>query len=139
MRRMLPHALQCTASWSCRSRPQFGHSKRTRVGRNSTCASRKKSVRLRTWTKLHCGLVLSPESDPMSEMAMTSTGHALGDASWLDAHYESARAEYEDVVRFVGILPGWTVLDAGCGSGGYVPLIGELVGATGRVAALDLA
>lgn len=75
----------------------------------------------------------------MSEMAMTSTGHALGDASWLDAHYESARAEYEDAVRFVGILPGWTVLDAGCGSGGYVPLIGELVGATGRVAALDLA
>ena len=75
----------------------------------------------------------------MSEMAMTSTGHALGDASWLDAHFESARAEYEDAVRFVGILPGWTVLDAGCGSGGYVPLIGELVGATGRVAALDLA
>ena len=59
----------------------------------------------------------------MSEMAMTSTGHALGDASWLDAHFESARAEYEDAVRFVGILPGWTVLDAGCGSGGYVPLI----------------
>ena len=54
-------------------------------------------------------------------------------------HFESARAEYEDALRFVGILPGWTVLDAGCGAGGYVPLIGELVGSTGRVAALDLA
>lgn len=75
----------------------------------------------------------------MSEMAMTSTGHALSDALWLDAHLESARAEYEDALRFVGILPGWTVLDAGCGPGGYVPLICEHVGPTGGVAALDLA
>jgi arsenite methyltransferase len=75
----------------------------------------------------------------MSEMATTSTGHALSDAPWLDAHFESTRAEYEDALRFVGILPGWTVLDAGCGPGGYVPLICEQVGSTGRVAALDLA
>src|SRR4029079_5795010 len=61
------------------------------------------------------GLVLHWRIDPMSEMAMTSTGHALSDAPWLDAHFESARAEYEDAIRFVGILPGWTVLDAGCG------------------------
>ena len=54
----------------------------------------------------------------MSEIAMTSTGHALSDAPWLDVHFESARAEYEDALRFVGILPGWTVLDAGCGPGG---------------------
>ena len=70
---------------------------------------------------------------------MTSTGHAASDAPWLDAHFESARAEYEEALRFVGIKPGWTVLDAGCGSGGYVPLICELVGSTGRVTALDLA
>jgi SAM-dependent methyltransferase len=75
----------------------------------------------------------------MSEMAMSSTGHALSDAPWLDVHFESARAEYEDALRFVGILPGWTVLDAGCGSGGYVPLICEHVGSTGRIFALDLA
>jgi len=85
------------------------------------------------------GLVLHWRIDPMSEMAMTSTGHALSDAPWLDAHFESARAEYEDALRFVGILSGWAVLDAGCGPGGYVPLICEHVGSTGRVAALDLA
>jgi arsenite methyltransferase len=75
----------------------------------------------------------------MSGMGMTSTGHELGDAPWLDVHFESARSEYEEALRFVGIKPGWTVLDAGCGSGGYVPPIGEHVGSTGRVAALDLA
>jgi arsenite methyltransferase len=69
----------------------------------------------------------------------TSTGHMASDAPWLDAHFESARAEYEEALRFVGIKPSWTVLDAGCGSGGYVPLICELVGSTGRVTALDLA
>jgi ubiquinone/menaquinone biosynthesis C-methylase UbiE len=61
------------------------------------------------------------------------------DAPWLDQHFESARAEYEESLRFVGIKPGWTVLDAGCGSGGYVPLICDHVGSRGRVAALDLA
>jgi len=75
----------------------------------------------------------------MSETGITSTGHAVSDAPWLDVHFESARAEYEEALRFVGIEPGWTVLDAGCGSGGYVPLICKDVGSTGRVAALDLA
>jgi arsenite methyltransferase len=75
----------------------------------------------------------------MSGMGMTSTGHELSDAPWLDLHFESARAEYEEALRFVGMKPGWTVLDAGCGSGGYVPLICEHVGSSGRVAALDLA
>jgi arsenite methyltransferase len=75
----------------------------------------------------------------MSDMAMTSTGHRGSAASWLDAHFEAARAEYEEALRFVGIQPGWSVLDAGCGAGGYVPLLCELVGTTGRVSALDLA
>ena len=75
----------------------------------------------------------------MSGAWSTSTGHMASDAPWLDAHFEAARAEYEEALRFVGIKPGWMVLDAGCGSGGYVPLICELVGSTGRVTALDLA
>src|SRR5829696_4201531 len=93
---------------------------------------------MRPSKELHSCL-LEPRSDPMSGAWMTSTGHAVSDAPWLDMHFESARAEYEEALRFVGIAPGWTVLDAGCGSGGYIPLIGELAGATGRVAALDLA
>jgi arsenite methyltransferase len=75
----------------------------------------------------------------MSGKWTTSTGHAVSDAPWLDLHFQSAQAEYEEALCFVGIEPGWTVLDAGCGSGGYIPLICEHVGATGRVAALDLA
>jgi ubiquinone/menaquinone biosynthesis C-methylase UbiE len=75
----------------------------------------------------------------MSDMAATSTSHMASDTSWLDAHFESAQAEYEDALRFVGIEPGWTVLDAGCGSGGFVPLLFELVRPAGRVAAPDLA
>jgi arsenite methyltransferase len=71
--------------------------------------------------------------------ATTSTGHALSDASWLDVHYQSARAEYEQALRWVGIEPGWSVLDAGCGGGGFLPLMSELVGAGGHVTAMDLA
>ncbi len=54
-------------------------------------------------------------------------------------HLEACRPEYEEMLRSVGISPGWAVLDAGCGSGGHVPLLAELVGSAGRVAALDLA
>ena len=75
----------------------------------------------------------------MSGAWTTSTGHMASEASWLDHHFESARAEYEEALRFVGLEPGSSVLDAGCGSGGYIPLICEEVGAGGRVAALDLA
>jgi len=78
-------------------------------------------------------------SCPMSDARMTSTGHAVSDAPWLDLHFQTCRAEYEDAVHFVGIEPGWTVLDAGSGSGGYIPLLRELVGPTGQVTALDLA
>ena len=75
----------------------------------------------------------------MTATAMTSTGHAVSDAPWLDAHFQAALPEYEDALRFVGVQAGWTVLDAGCGSGGYVPMICDQVGPTGKVSALDLA
>lgn len=75
----------------------------------------------------------------MSGTKLTSTGHPVADACWLDNHYRSARAEYEDCLRHVGITPGWTVLDAGCGGGNFLPLLCELVGPQGSVVALDLA
>lgn len=68
----------------------------------------------------------------------SSAGHALATAEWLDAHFESCRPEYEAGLRYVGIQPGWAVLDAGCGGGSYLPWLAELVGATGRIAAVDL-
>lgn len=47
--------------------------------------------------------------------------------------------EYEEMLRWVGIQVDWHVLDAGCGSGSFVPLLTELVGSRGSVSAIDLA
>jgi ubiquinone/menaquinone biosynthesis C-methylase UbiE len=43
-----------------------------------------------------------------------------------------------DILREVGIRPGSSVLDYGCGPGGYIPALAELVGPTGQIYALDL-
>ncbi len=75
----------------------------------------------------------------MPTIASTSTGHVASGASWLNAHFESARREYEEAVRAVGIKPGWAVLDAGCGGGNFLPLLCEATGTHGTVAAIDLA
>lgn len=75
----------------------------------------------------------------MTSTRPTSTGHNLSEASWLDTHFQSAQSEYEDGLRFVGLRPGWKVLDAGCGGGGFLPLMSELVGPNGAITALDLA
>jgi hypothetical protein len=40
----------------------------------------------------------------------TSTGHAQAGTDWLDVHFQAARAEYEDALRYVGVQPGWRVL-----------------------------
>jgi SAM-dependent methyltransferase len=37
----------------------------------------------------------------------------------------------------IGVGPGWTCLDLGCGPAGITPLLSERVGATGRVVGLD--
>ncbi len=70
---------------------------------------------------------------------VTTTGHDLSAAGWLDTHFESARPEYEAALRHVNIRPGAAVLDAGCGSGGFLPGLCDLVGPQGSVMALDLA
>jgi ubiquinone/menaquinone biosynthesis C-methylase UbiE len=69
-----------------------------------------------------------------------SAGHAtLCGSFWLDAHFAVRMAECEAAVRSVGIQPGWRVLDAGCGTGPFLPWLAELVGPGGRLAAIDLA
>ena len=73
------------------------------------------------------------------QSSTTTTGHELAGAEWLDLHFEASRPQYEFMIRAVGFQPGWSVLDAGCGGGSFLPLLNELVGATGHIAALDLA
>jgi ubiquinone/menaquinone biosynthesis C-methylase UbiE len=68
-----------------------------------------------------------------------STGQVLSATDWLDVHFEACRTEYEAILRSVEIEQGWHVLDAGCGSGSYLPLFAELVGSEGSLAALDAA
>jgi ubiquinone/menaquinone biosynthesis C-methylase UbiE len=68
-----------------------------------------------------------------------STGLTGTKGAFLDAHFAACRAEYEAMLRSVGIQPGWHVLDAACGSGAYLLLLAELVGPSGAITAFDLA
>jgi ubiquinone/menaquinone biosynthesis C-methylase UbiE len=43
-----------------------------------------------------------------------------------------------DVLREAGIEPGFAVLDFGCGPGGYIAPLIELVGPSGKIYALDI-
>jgi arsenite methyltransferase len=75
-------------------------------------------------------------TDP--NLATTSIGHTMSSATWLEAHYFACQAEYEGMLRSVGLQSGWHVLDAGCGTGGFLPLIGELIGQRGQISAIDV-
>lgn len=69
----------------------------------------------------------------------SSTGHALASSAWLDTHFLAMQPEYEEMLKWVGIQPNWNVLDAACGGGSFLPLMIELIGAEGKVSAIDLA
>ncbi len=68
----------------------------------------------------------------------SSTGGVLANVDWLDIHFEACSLEYTLMLHSVGLQAGWHVLDAGCGSGSYLPLLAEIVGAAGHITALDL-
>jgi SAM-dependent methyltransferase len=69
----------------------------------------------------------------------SSAGHVLSSSLWLDAHFASCRAEYEALLDAAAPLtPGMSVLDAGCGSGSYLPSIRERIGGRGYLIGLDL-
>ncbi|MCK4459385.1 MAG: methyltransferase domain-containing protein, partial [Methanosarcinales archaeon] len=44
----------------------------------------------------------------------------------------------KNILKEVGIKPGLSVLDYGCGSGSYITAAAELVGGAGRIYALDI-
>ncbi|WP_406690565.1 methyltransferase domain-containing protein [Saccharopolyspora sp. ID03-671] len=69
----------------------------------------------------------------------TSTGMAFTHEEIVDLHFEACADAYEEALGTVGIRAGWHVLDAGCGSGAFLPWLAELVGERGRISALDLA
>jgi ubiquinone/menaquinone biosynthesis C-methylase UbiE len=65
------------------------------------------------------------------------SGHLLSNARWLDSHYEACRPEYEQLLDFVPITAGMSVLDAGSGPGPFIPAIRRQVGREGKVECLD--
>lgn len=69
----------------------------------------------------------------------SSQGHDGSDEVHLDRHFVFSRPEYEAMLKWVGLQPGWQVLDAGCGVGSLLPLMSELVGPSGQISAVDLA
>lgn len=77
-------------------------------------------------------------SDSDSLAQYSSTGHRLSNSAFIEAHYAVCRESYEAMLRSVNLQPGWHVLDAGCGSGSFLPLIGALVGPNGKISAFDI-
>jgi len=82
---------------------------------------------------------MAQPSNAFVSASASSTGQVGTGGAWLDLHFEASRPEYEAQLSAVGVRPGWHVLDAACGSGSFFPLLAELVGPGGRLAALDLA
>jgi SAM-dependent methyltransferase len=66
----------------------------------------------------------------------TEFGHVLSSTPWLDLHFEACREEYTAMLAFAGLEGAGVVVDAGCGSGCYVPLL--LKHGAGRVLAFDV-
>jgi len=71
--------------------------------------------------------------------ANESTGQKMVESGWLDLHYQASREQYEQLLLAAGLREGWRVLDAGAGSGSYLPLLGRIVGERGSIHAVDLA
>jgi ubiquinone/menaquinone biosynthesis C-methylase UbiE len=75
---------------------------------------------------------------PMKNHDTSADKMVLAAAAWLDVHYAACAPEYEEMLRLVGLQPGWHVLDAGCGGGSYLPLLAQSIGSAGSIAAIDL-
>jgi arsenite methyltransferase len=67
----------------------------------------------------------------------SSRGAVLSDAAWLDMHLEACRKEYTEMAGWVGFQPEWSVLDVGCGSGSFVPILRETISG-GRLHGCDI-
>lgn len=72
----------------------------------------------------------------MATFRPSSTGHTLSAAEWIDTHFEACRDEYTAIVREVPFTRNGRIIDAGSGTGGFLPSLAE---AAGQVIALDLA
>jgi hypothetical protein len=92
----------------------------------------------RTKYRHECAVVLAParvgngghtKGDPFGRAGRTGPDprlldrQAMASVEWIDGHYAVCRPEYEPMLRSVGLQRGWRVLDAGSGSGSFLPLL----------------
>ncbi|MEU4117500.1 methyltransferase domain-containing protein [Kitasatospora sp. NPDC028055] len=69
----------------------------------------------------------------------SSTGLGFTHHTIVDAHFRACEETYLELLGRAGLRPGQHVLDAGCGPGDFLPHLAALVGAEGRITAVDLA
>ena len=63
--------------------------------------------------------------------------HRKGEIERLDAQARSFAPDARTMLERIGVAPGWTCLDLGCGPRGITDLLSERVGPTGRVVGVD--
>jgi ubiquinone/menaquinone biosynthesis C-methylase UbiE len=64
-------------------------------------------------------------------------GHRRGGAGALRAQADDLRPHSDDLFGRIGVKPGWSALDLGCGPCGNLGLLAGLVGPDGCVLGLD--
>lgn len=69
----------------------------------------------------------------------SSTGLGFTHHTIVDAHFRACEEPYLALLGQAGLRPGHHVLDAGCGTGDFLPHLAALVGSEGAVTAVDLA
>lgn len=74
-----------------------------------------------------------------SDEHTNSAGMGFTAGDWLDLHYQVAQPEYLTLLRAAQLHAGWHILDAGCGSGSFLPAIADQLGPDGHISAMDLA
>ena len=74
----------------------------------------------------------------MNESTVSYTlGTGAGEQERLRAQADDLRPHSDDLFGRIGVKPGWSTLDLGCGPSGSLGLLAELTGPDGRVLGLD--
>src|SRR4051794_30268610 len=69
----------------------------------------------------------------------SSARQVLSAPGWLDVHFAACADRYRELFEAAALPYGGRLLDAGCGTGSYLPLLELHAGPEGSAVALDLA
>ena len=75
----------------------------------------------------------------MKDDPITPEEYKFSNEEHLDGHFNMAYEAYKALLRELNIKEGQHVLDAGCGTGSFLPWIAEYVGPKGKIHAIDIA